>query len=276
MPPAERSLRAASSALRDLRGFLVDLDGVVYSGGSVIPGASEFFSLLRRRGLPFLLITNNSTRTPAEFAARLAGMGIEVAPGELLTSAEATADYLVGLPVRPERVFLIGEAGLRAALASRGFTLVDDPSADCVVVGLDRAFDYRKLKTAFRAVRAGALFVGPNPDPSVPDDDGLIPGAGSLQAALRAATGVSPVIVGKPEPAMLQVGVERLALAPREVALIGDRLDTDVLGGRRAGLVTILVLTGVATPDDLARAAERPDYVFRDLFELAKALIGDT
>jgi 4-nitrophenyl phosphatase len=259
-------------ALADLRGYLIDLDGVVYTGSEVIPGAPEFFRLLRRRGLPFLLITNNSSRRAEQFAARLADMGIEVEPSEILTSAQATADYLAGEAPRGGRAFVIGEEGLRSCLEAKGFQLVDEPAADYVVVGLDRGFDYRKLTTAIRAVAGGARFIGSNPDVTLPLEDGLVPGAGAFQAAISAATGVKPSIVGKPELPMLQMGARLLGCEPGQAAVVGDRLDTDIAGGQRAGMTTILVLSGIVDAATAAASPIKPDYVLADLAELGERL----
>lgn len=258
--------------LENLGGFLIDLDGVVYTGSEVVPGAPEFFELLRQRRIPFQLITNNSSRRADQFAAKLVEIGIAVRPDEVLTSAQATAEFLAETAPAGGRAFVIGEEGLRSALEERGFRLVEDAEADLVVVGLDRGFNYRKLTIAIRAVLAGARFVGPNPDPTLPMEDGLCPGAGSFQAAITAATGVEPLIVGKPEPTMLTIGLRLLGCSPAEAAIVGDRLDTDIVGGQRAGLVTILVLSGVATAEEAALAPIKPDYVLRDLAELAQRL----
>lgn len=258
--------------LERLRAFLIDLDGVVYTGTRVIPGAPEFFQLLRRRQIPFLLITNNSSRRPEQFAARLAAMGISVDPREVLTSSQATAQFLASSAPPGSRVYVIGEEGLRSALAERGFTLADDSAVDYVVVGLDRGFNYGKLTTAIRAVLGGAQLIGSNPDVSLPLEDGISPGAGAFQAAITAATGVQPLIIGKPEPTMLSIGLRQLGVSPAEAAIIGDRLDTDIVGGQRAGLTTILVLSGITTAEEAAAASVQPDYVFRDLADLGERL----
>lgn len=259
-------------ALEALRGFLIDLDGVVYTGAEVVPGGPEFFRLLRRRGTPFLLITNNSSRRADQFAARLEAMGIAVRPEEVLTSAQATAEYLAASARPGSRAFVIGEDGLRSCLEAHGFSLVDGPEVDYVVVGLDRGLTYQKLTTAIRGVLNGAQFIGPNPDTSLPMEDGISPGAGAFQAAITAATGVRPLIVGKPEPAMLGIGLRLLGCAPHEAAIVGDRLDTDILGGQRAGLATILVLSGIVTAEEAAASPIKPDYVLRDLAELGERL----
>lgn len=260
-------------SLRHVRALLIDLDGVVYRGDHRLPGAVEFFDYLRRDGLPFLLITNNSTLSPAQYVAKLDGMGINVGEDDVLGSATATAHYLRRNAPGGARVYAIGEDGLRTALAEAGFELVDD-DVEYVVVGLDRTFDYRKLTLAVRAVAEGAAFIGTNPDTSLPMPDGIIPGAATIQAAITAATKVAPLIIGKPEPTMLLMGAERLGHAPRETAMVGDRLDTDILGGSRAGISTILILTGVSTHDDVERSPLKPDFVFRDLPTLQEALHG--
>jgi 4-nitrophenyl phosphatase len=261
--------------LRQLRGFLIDLDGVVYTGSEVIPGAPQFFGVLRRLDLPFKLITNNSSRRAEQFAERLAGMDIQVAPQEILTSAWATAEVLADSAPPGSRAFVIGEEGLRSCLEARGFRLVNDERADYVVVGLDRGFNYAKLTTAIRAVLNGARFVGPNPDTTLPMEDGLSPGAGSVQAAITAATGVQPLIIGKPEPTMLQLGLRQLGCEAAQAAMVGDRLDTDVVGGQRAGMVTILVLSGVVSAEVAAGSPIKPDYVLADLAELGEKLTAD-
>ena len=253
------------------RGFLVDLDGVVYHGDTVIPGAPPFFRFLRARGIPFLLTTNNSTLLPSQYVEKVARMDIEVAESEVLASADATASYLQQQGPPGARVYVIGESGLKAAIEAVGLTLAES-DVQYVVVGLDRDLTYQKLTTAVRLLRVGAAFVGPNPDTTLPVDDGIIPGAGSFHALLAAATGVKPLIIGKPEPTMLVIGAERLGLAPAETAIIGDRLDTDIIGGYRAGIQTILVLTGVSTRADAAAAEVKPDWIFEDLPALQAAI----
>jgi 4-nitrophenyl phosphatase len=255
------------------RGFLVDLDGVVYHGDRVIPSAPGFFRYLRDRRIPFLMTTNNSTLGPPEYVAKLARMDIEVAESEVLGSADATAAYLKQQAPTGGRAYVIGESGLKEAIEGAGFTLAES-DAQFVVVGLDRQLTYQKLTTAVRLVRGGAAFVGPNPDTTLPTDDGIIPGAGSFQAAITAASGVRPLIIGKPEPTMLQIGCQRLGLSPADTAIIGDRLDTDIVGGYRAGLRTILVLTGVSTRAEAEAVEVRPDHIFEDLPALQAAIDG--
>jgi 4-nitrophenyl phosphatase len=259
-----------------LRGLLIDLDGVVYTGRDPIPGAAGFLAEARRRGLNFLLVTNNSTTSPELVAERLRGMHIDVSPGEILTSAQAATAYVSGHAERGARVRLVGEAGLRQAALAEGLDIMDDGQAnvDWVIAGLDRAFDYEKLTSATRAIMAGAHFVATNADALLPIEGGqVIPGAGSIVAAIQTATGVAPIVVGKPEPGLFEHGLKRLGgLGPEQVAMVGDRIDTDVVGGQRAGLRTILVLSGVTTEAEARRACPPPDAIAADLAHVADAL----
>jgi 4-nitrophenyl phosphatase len=259
--------------LARVKGLLVDLDGVVYLGDQLISGAPEFFRVLREREVAFLLVTNNSSRTTQQFAEKLCNMGILVSPSEVLTSAEATATFLAGRAPAASRVYVIGEIGLREALTRQGFRL-DGPPYDYVVVGLDREFDYAKLTTAITAIRHGATLVGANPDATLPTDAGEMPGAGSLLAAVAAGGGVEPLVIGKPEPTMFLQGARLLGLEPAEVAALGDRLDTDVVGAKRAGLVAILVLTGITRRADLERSTAIPDLVVDDLPSFVRKLLA--
>lgn len=254
-----------------VRGLLLDLDGVVYEGERRLPGAVEFFRFLRDTGLPFLLITNNSTLRPSQYVEKLARMEIAVRESEVLGSAGATARYLGKAAPPGARVFVIGEDGLRSAIAEAGFVLADD-DVQYVVVGFDRAFDYRKLTLAIRHVRGGAAFIGSNPDTTLPMPEGLIPGAGTFQAAIAAGSGVVPLVIGKPEPTMFLMGTELIGCAPHETAILGDRLDTDIVGGSRAGLTTLLVLTGVSSLADVEQSVIKPHAVFESLPAVQGAL----
>ena len=263
-------------SLSTIRGLLIDLDGVVYTGRLPIPGAAEFLAEARQRRLPFLLVTNNSTTSPTAVAERLVGMGIPAESYDVLTSAEAAAAYLKSEDKATGPVLVVGEDGLREEVVKQGLALANDGEAPAwVLVGLDRTFDYHKLTAATAAIRAGARFVATNVDASLPVEGGaLLPGAGSIVAAIRTASGKEPVVLGKPEPGLFHRGLERLGnLAPDQVAMIGDRLDTDIDGGLRAGLRTILVLTGVSKQDEVDRGPVRPDGVVPSLGTVG-ALLG--
>jgi 4-nitrophenyl phosphatase len=261
----------ASTGLSALRAFLVDLDGVVYTGNTPIPGAAEFLRFLRDTGRRFCCITNNSTQSAAQFVSRLTAMGMAVDPGQVLTSSQATAAYLRDRFASGARIMAIGEDGLVRALLEAGFRLVER-APDAVVCGLDRRLAYDRLTRACTAIRDGAPLIGTNPDVALPTERGLLPGNGAALAYLQTATGVAPVVIGKPEATMLQQAMALLGAAPGETAIVGDGLKTDVLAGRRAGITTILVLTGLSTREDIAAAPAAPDYVFDTLTALHAAI----
>jgi len=258
--------------LAKIRAFLLDLDGVVYRGNTPLPGAMEFVAELQARHVPFLFITNNSTRTPAQYVDKLSRMGLCVDEDRILTSALATAGYLADMAPRGTPIYVIGEAGLRQALREQGFVLTENHAlARYVVVGHDTSLTWRKLAEATLAIRRGVPFIATNPDRTLPTEEGEVPGTGAILAALEAASGVSPLVIGKPETAIFQQALTRLGVRPEHVAVIGDRLETDILGGRRAGLRTIGLLSGVTTAEAFARANPAPDWVFEDLAALLAA-----
>jgi len=263
-----------SSALQAIRHLIIDMDGVLWRGNQPLPGLARFFQTLRELGIRFVLATNNATKSLDEYLAKLNQFGLHVTSEEILTSPQATASYL-SRHAPQAQVFAIGEAGLIAELRAVGLTVVNDrpERATHVVVGLDRGLTYAKLAEACLLIRRGAAFIGTNPDLTFPSERGLVPGNGSVLAALQAATGVEPLIVGKPQPEMLLQAMARMNGTPSNTAMVGDRLDTDILGGQRAGLATILMLSGVTSPDDLAHSAIQPDYVFAGLNELTDALL---
>lgn len=259
-----------------VRGVLIDLDGVVYTGREAIPGAAGFLAEARRRAFRFLLVTNNSTTSPELVAERLHRMNIEVTADEILTSAQAAVAYVKTHAEPGARLRIVGEAGLRQAAEDEGFLIIEDGEApaDWVVAGLDRAFTYDKLAAATRDIRRGAHFVATNADALLPVEGGqVLPGAGTMIAAIKTATNMEPIVVGKPEPGLFEHGLRRLGGLPSsQAAMIGDRIDTDVDGGRRAGLKTILVLSGVSTIAEAAAATPPPDAIAADLAHVAELL----
>lgn len=261
-------------SLADINAFIIDMDGVLYRGDRPLPGAAGFIARLQALQTPFLLVTNNSTRTPDQYVSKLARMGIQVAEERILTSAQATARYLAGLAGRGTRVYPIGEVGLREALVAEGLTLADGPDVNFVVVGMDRNLTYDKLRVAVLAIRRGAGFIGTNPDRTFPAEDGIHPGAGSILAAIQTATDVAPTVIGKPQPGLFELALARLEASHDSVAVIGDQVETDVRGGRAAGLTTILVLTGVTTRQDLARSEVQPDWVFENIAQVEEAWLA--
>jgi 4-nitrophenyl phosphatase len=247
-----------------VRHLLVELDGVLYRGNAAIPGARDFIVWLHARRISFRLVTNNATLTPGQYREKLAAMGIEASEDEFFTSSLATAAYLETQGAKGQTALVVGEDGLRQALEDSGMQLVDS-HAQWVVAGLDRTLTYQKLATASLALEAGAKFVGTNPDTSFPVEAGLVPGAGAILAALSATTGKEPVVIGKPEPAMLELAMEHLGAGRQDTAMLGDRLDTDILAAQRVGIPSILVLTGVSTSAELERGDIKPDLVVENL-----------
>ena len=253
------------TSLADITHLVIDLDGVLYRGDQPLPGLREFFAFLRQRPIPFILATNNSTRTPQEVVGKLARMGVEVFPEEVLTSGQATARYLAREYPRGTRVYVFGMPSLRQAMLEEGFVPADKGVA-VVVTSMDRDVTYEKLKRATLLIRGGARFVATNRDPTYPSEEGLIPGTGSMIAALETASGVEPLSIGKPEPTMFELAMANMGAKPKTTATIGDRLDTDILGGQRAGLTTICVLSGSSSRAEAE--AFGPDFIFEDIAHL--------
>jgi 4-nitrophenyl phosphatase len=265
---------SAVMALSEMRGFIFDMDGVIYRGATALPGAAELLTALRAANIPFLFLTNNSTTPPRLVAERLRGMGIPANAGEVLSSAEATAAALAA-EIAGGRVLVVGEAGIREALTEAGLRLTDAyDQADAVVVGLDRTCTYATLRDAALAIRRGALFVATNTDRSLPTEIGFIPGAGALVGALEIATDVKPRVIGKPSRDIFAFALERLGTWAECTAAVGDRPETDIVGGQRAGLRTIGMLSGAGTPGEFAALNPPADWLFNDLDELRRAYFG--
>jgi 4-nitrophenyl phosphatase len=262
--------------LSQIKAVLFDMDGVIYVGSTPLPGAQATFDWLAQHHRPYCLVTNNSTRTPQLYEDKLRGMAIEVPLATIYTSALATAQFLKKQYPNGASVYAIGEIGLTEALTEAGFWF-DESQPTVVCVGLDQHLTYEKLRTACLAIRAGARFIGTNPDRTLPTEDGLVPGNGSTLAALQTATEVAPLVIGKPAATMIELAIERLGvagLAPHEIAIIGDRLDTDIEAGAAAGISTILVLTGVHQVSDVPHFPAAPNYVVDDLVQFHAALSG--
>ncbi len=267
----------ALARLQAAKAWVFDMDGVFYVGTQTLPGVRELLDALRLRDRGIMLATNNSMSTPEMYTRKLRGMGIDVAPDEILTSALATRDYLERELPAGSGLFVIGMPALREQLfADSVFHSVqygeEKPAA--LVLGLDKEFSYDKLKAGTQAIWDGARFIATNADTTLPTENGLVPGAGSIVAAFRAASGVEPTIIGKPETPMMLMALARLGVQPHEAVMVGDRLDTDILAGHRAGMLTVLVLTGVSSREEISRAAARPDVVANDLPALTAALVG--
>ncbi|TBL81831.1 HAD-IIA family hydrolase [Paenibacillus thalictri] len=250
-------------------GFLLDLDGTLYNGHHPIPHAAGFIEWLQHKEYPYLLVTNNSSRTPHEVTRHLLGLGIRVPESAVFTSSQAAALHLGAADSSGKRrVYAIGEAGLMTALAEAGFELTEtDP--DYVVQGIDREFTYTKLAAAVKHIRAGAPHILTNPDLLLPWNGELTPGAGSIAASIQASSQAEPVVIGKPSPVIMNLAIARLGLPAERIWAVGDNMLTDIRGGAAAGCRTALVLTGLATKENaaaqIAAAGVQPDVICDDL-----------
>ena len=248
------------------RGFLIDMDGVIYRGGELIPGAAEFIAELQTAEAPFTFLTNNSQRTRRDVATRLQRMGIAAEERHVFTCAIATARFLAQqLP--NGTAYVIGEGGLLQALHANGYSIVDH-GPDYVVVGEGRAFSFEMLEAATRMILDGAKLIATNLDPNCPTQHGMRPGCGAIVAMLETATALKAFSVGKPSPVMMRAARKELGLATAETTIIGDTMETDILGGVQMGYQTVLVLSGGTRREDLARYAYRPDIVVESLADL--------
>ncbi|MEH7125727.1 TIGR01457 family HAD-type hydrolase [Bacillus sp. JJ1773] len=245
------------------KGYLIDLDGTMYRGTELIKEAAEFVHQLRERDLPYLFVTNNSSRTPAQVAEKLRQFTIPATEAQVFTTSMATANYIYEQK-QDASVYVIGEEGIRNALEEKGFRFVDD-HADYVVVGIDRSITYEKLATACLAVRNGAAFISTNGDIAIPTERGLLPGNGSLTSVITVSTQTQPIFIGKPESIIMEQALQVLGTTKEETLMVGDNYDTDILAGMNAGLDTLLVHTGVTTKELLGGYEKKPTYVIDTL-----------
>jgi 4-nitrophenyl phosphatase len=246
-----------------IQGIIFDLDGTIYRGTHAVPGAAQFVRQLAQRGIKVIFVTNRSNRTPESVCTQLKGYGIPCTIENVLTSAQATARHLGS-----GSVFFIGEEGLKQALLEAGLTM-NQECPDYVVVGFDRTVNYTKIEKASRLIQAGARFIATNPDKAVNADGGISPGNGAIVAAIATASGISPIVVGKPQRAIIDMALERMGLEPEHVILVGDNLETDIKAGISAGISTVLILTGVSARMDVVNSPVKPHRVVENYAELA-------
>ena len=249
-------------------GFLIDMDGVIYRGSQLIPGADTFIHLLIEREIPFAFLTNNSQRTRRDVVFKLQRMGIQVNESHIFTCAMATARFLAAQKPRGT-AFVIGEGGLSHALHRNGYAIVDD-DPDYVVVGEGRTFNMEIVEAAVRMILRGAKLIATNMDPNCPAVGGTRPGCGAIVAMLETATGRKAFSVGKPSSVMMRAARKELGLASAETIMIGDTMETDILGGVSMGYTTALVLSGGTRREDLALFAYRPDFVLESIADLCR------
>ncbi|MCL1921867.1 MAG: HAD-IIA family hydrolase [Kiritimatiellaeota bacterium] len=252
--------------LREKKAFICDMDGVIYHGNQVLPGVVDFVEWLQREGKAFLFLTNSSERTPRELHGKLKRMGLDVGAGHFYTSALATAAFLKS-QTPGGSVYVIGQTGLVNALYDAGLTMNDiDP--DYVVIGESMEYTYTKIIRAVHHVRNGARLIGTNPDVTGPVEGGIIPATGALMAPVELATGCKAYYVGKPNPLMMRHALKCLNMRREDTAIIGDRMDTDIVAGIESEIATVLVLSGVTAPADIATFAYRPNLVLNGVGDI--------
>ncbi len=258
------------SSLSDIRLFLLDMDGTVYLGNRLLPGSLDFLRYLSQTGRDHLFLTNNSSRNANYYAEKLTRLGWPAKPDEVLTSGEATALYLGG--IKPAaRIFLLGTPDLEQEFLAHGFVLTGE-QPDYVVLGFDMTLTYEKLVLACDLIRTGVPFIATHPDFNCPTETGYIPDCGAMIALITASTGVKPQIIGKPNRQIIDAMFRKKPVARTQVAMVGDRLYTDIVMGHNAGVASILVLSGEARREDIISAPAKPDYVFEGLGTLYEEL----
>jgi NagD protein len=249
-----------------IKNYLMDMDGVILRGTTLIPGAAEFVRRLRAQGIPFLILTNNSQYTARDLHVRLSYMGLDVPPEAIFTSALATAQFLHSQ--RPGgRAYAIGESGLTTALHDIGYILTDQ-EPEYVVLGETTAYSFERITRAIRFVTAGARFIATNSDVMGPGEGGIVPATGAVAALISAATGVKPYFVGKPNPLMMRTALRTIEAHSEESVMIGDRMDTDIVAGIESGLRTILVLSGVTKREEVERFPYRPTWIMESVADI--------
>ena len=254
-----------------IRALILDMDGVLWRGDDQIGDLPWIFDRINQQGLKYSLLTNNATRTVHQYVQKLHGFGVNVPADHVINSAEATAHYLSKKFPEGGPVFVIGEEGLVKALTEKNFVPAEE-GVKAVVVGLDRTLTYQSLCRAAMLIQEGIPFLATNPDPTLPSPEGLIPVTGAILAALEVATRVKPVVIGKPQPEMYRVAIERMATSAQETLVVGDRLETDIAGGQALGCPTAVVLTGASSEEDAWAWEPPPDIIASDLTNLLQLL----
>lgn len=258
--------RADLGIIRAKNAFIIDMDGVIYHGNRLLPGAAEFVAWLKAKDKRFLFLTNSSERSPAELSQKLARLGIEVDSGHFYTSALATAGFLASQKPGGS-AYVIGEPGLIHAMYEAGYTM-NNVNPDYVVVGEARSYNLDTIEKAVSLVLGGARLIGTNPDLTGPGEKGIVPACGSLLAPIELATGRKAYFVGKPNPLMMRHAIRKLGVTREETAVVGDRMDTDIIAGIESDMETVLVLSGVTSMADLEHFAYAPLHILEGVFEI--------
>lgn len=252
--------------MKQYNGYLIDLDGTMYLGKEPIQEATLFIDKLVEKNIPFLFVTNNSTKTGEDVAGKLNNMGIQAKADQVVTTSLATAKYIK--QQKPNATcYVIGEAGLYHALEENGLKVVDGEEADYVIVGLDQELTYEKLAKACLSVRNGATFISTNGDVALPTERGLLPGNGSITSVITVSTGVDPIFIGKPESIIMEEALNIIGLTKEETLMVGDNYDTDIKAGIKAGMDTLMVFTGVTPFSEYEHLTEKPTYYVHGLNE---------
>jgi NagD protein len=252
--------------IRSKKAFIIDMDGVIYHGNRLLKGAAEFVEWLSANNKPFLFLTNSSERSPLELAQKLSRLGIQVEAEHFYTSALATASFLASQHPGGS-VYAIGEPGLIQALYDAGFTM-NNVNPDYVVVGESRGYNLETLERAVHLVCGGARLIGTNPDLSGPVEGGIVPACGALVAPIELAAKVKAYFIGKPNPLMMRHGMRQLNARREDTVIIGDRMDTDIVAGVESDIETVLVLSGVTSPEDVAVYPYQPKHILEGVFEI--------
>jgi 4-nitrophenyl phosphatase len=260
--------------LHAISALILDMDGTLMKGAAPLPGLQNLFEFLKDRRIPFIIATNNATKSPVDYQRQLAQNKVDISADQILTAAIASAWYLLREIEPGAKVYMIGQPALKSALERAGFTIAANATDEvaAVVVGGDPDLTYEKLKDGTLLLQRGVRFIGTNPDVVYPTEEGFVPETGATLAALQAATGMQPIVIGKPEHHIFSLAVDYLGVSPHQTAIVGDRLETDILGGQRAGLKTILTTTGI---DNQVTAQEKnilPDLIVDDLNDLIERL----
>ena len=252
--------------MKSVKHFITDMDGVLVTGKQIIPGADRFIASLEEHGREYLVLTNNSLYTPRDLSHRLRSIGLEIPTERLFTSAMATASFLQSQ--RPEgTAFVIGESGLTQAIHEIGY-VITDIEPDYVVLGETEGYNYENVTRAIRLIDGGARFIATTPDVTGPSETGIVPGCGAMAALIERATGKTPFYVGKPNPLMMRTALNYLDVHSEDTAMIGDRMDTDIVAGVESGMRTILVMSGVTGQGDIERYPYRPTWVLGSVAEI--------
>ncbi len=258
-------------ALRAKKGYIIDMDGVIYHGNMLLPGVTEFVEWLKAEKKAFLFLTNSSERAPRELQQKLARLGLDVDESHFYTSALSTAAFLK--QQRPGgSAYVIGEPGLVGALYDAGFTM-NEINPDYVVLGETRSYSFDRIEHAVALVRAGAKLIGTNPDITGPVEGGIIPACKALMAPIEMATGRTAYFLGKPNPLMMRHGLRMLGVQADEAAIIGDRMDTDIVAGVESGIDTVLVLSGVTSEHEMRKFPYRPLYILSGVGEVVPGYV---